>query len=72
MSLTKNLKLIGVMATKGVTIKGLAEMIGMSYSTLQRKIAGRSPFDTAEIKQIMIALELTPDEAADIFLGGRD
>ena len=65
----KNMKLKGAMASKGITIQALADRVGMSYSTLQLKISGKSTFDTDEAKKIMSALDLTQEEAADIFLG---
>ena len=63
-----NMKLKGVMASRGYSIKRLAGAIGVNYNTLQRKISGNANFTLVEANQISKALNMTLDEAYAAFL----
>ena len=56
------------LALRGMTIKDLAERIGMSISTLSNKINGRNEFTASEIAQIQAVLNIPDEEVLDIFI----
>lgn len=56
------------LALRGMTIKDLAEAIGMSISTLSNKINGKSEFTASEIAQIQTALNIPDEEVLEIFI----
>lgn len=51
----------------GLSLSRLAETLGMSESTLYRKISGDSDFYRHEIIEIRGVLNLSPDEVSKIF-----
>lgn len=51
----------------GFSLARLAEALGMSESTLYRKISGDSDFYRHEIIEIRGILKLSPDEISKIF-----
>lgn len=62
-------KLAGAIASKGLTQKKLAEMIGVSKNTISAKINNKSSFDTDEIERICRVLGIKDViEKANIFL----
>lgn len=56
------------LALRGMTIKVLAETIGMPISTLSNKINGRNEFLPSEIAQIQAVLNIPDEEVLDIFI----
>lgn len=62
-------KLAGAIASKGLTQKKLAEMIGVSKNTISAKINNKSSFNTDEIERICRVLGIKDViEKANIFL----
>lgn len=62
-------KLAGAIASKGLTQKKLAEMIGISKNTISAKMNNKSSFDTDEIERICRVLGIKDvTEKANIFL----
>ena len=61
-------KLKSYLALRGMTIKDLAERIGMSISTLSNKINSRNEFTASEIAQIQTVLNIPDEEVLDIFI----
>jgi predicted transcriptional regulator len=59
-------KLKGKIVEKGLTIGKLASMIGINRSTLYRKL-NASTLTVKEVNLIVKALELSREEAIDIF-----
>jgi predicted transcriptional regulator len=51
----------------GFTLESFAAELGMSYTTLYRKINGNSDFTRAEIQDIKRILKLTNSETLSIF-----
>lgn len=51
----------------GVPLNQLADMLGISESTLFRKMSGSSDFYRHEIIEIRKVLKLTPEEVSKIF-----
>lgn len=67
--LNKNL-LKAAMAKAGYTQKSLAEHVGIGESTLSSRISGKTYFNTEEIDNICLVLQIIKNnEKADIFLG---
>jgi transposase-like protein len=62
-------KLKGKMVEKDVNVESLAAKIGMNKSTLYRKLNEGDGFTTGEAQKIKVELNLTNDEARDIFFG---
>lgn len=48
----------------GLTVKGLADQAGMSYTSLRRKLAADYPFDTDELAALADVLDCTPRQLA--------
>ena len=48
------------MVAAGYNAKTLAPVCGIPYTTLFRRLAGHSPFNTAELDQVSTALDTTP------------
>lgn len=62
-------KLRGKIVEAGMTQRDLADACGCSANTLSRKINGKTPFDTRDIRLICEALSITDNaEKAEIFL----
>ena len=67
MTNSKNLKLKAEMLTRGITPHNLADMIGINYSTVLRKLSGESHFTVEEVLRVKQGLRLTKAKAAEIF-----
>ena len=63
----RKLLLKGKLMTKGITLKALAQHMGISYIALYRKMRGTSSFTVPEIKTISELLGLTAEEMNYIF-----
>lgn len=61
-------KLKGKMREKKVPYKKCADFLGISNTTVNDKINGKTRFYVDEIEQLSILLELTLEEKIDIFL----
>lgn len=61
----KRLKI--AMVEVGITYADLAKKIGVSYTTLYRKITGATEFTLPELRSIVEALQLTEAEMHTIF-----
>ena len=62
-------KLKGKIAESGKSIAEVAEKLGISSSTLYRKLANNGePITIKEANDLVEILSIEPDEAADIFL----
>lgn len=61
-------KLKAKMIENGLTVDKTAELIGVSKSTLYRKLNGRVKLTINEAAQLKHILELTDLEALEIFL----
>ena len=57
------------MDNKGVSVEMLAKEIGIDRSTLYRKLSADGKFKISEAQKIRAALNLTDDEASNIFFG---
>lgn len=62
-------RLLGFIASAGLTQTSLAQKIGMNKDTLSLKINNRSDFKTGEIERICSVLQITKAaDKVDIFL----
>lgn len=61
-------KLKGKMVEKGFTVETLSAAIGIDRSTLYRKLEAIEKFTIGEARKIKLVLELTNEEAVQIFL----
>ncbi|SFJ26964.1 helix-turn-helix domain-containing protein [Terrisporobacter glycolicus] len=61
-------KLKGKLREKNVTYKKCADFLGLSDTTVNDKINGKTRFYIDEIEKLSSMLELTVDEKIDIFL----
>lgn len=61
-------KLKGKMVEKGFTVETLSAAIGIDRSTLYRKLEAIEKFTIGEARKIKVVLELTNEEAVQIFL----
>lgn len=61
-------KLKGKIVERGMNIEGLAEMIGIDRSSLYRKLNNSEKITIGEAVKMKDALEMSDDEAFDIFL----
>lgn len=52
---------------KNMTKEDLSKGLGMSYTSLQQRVKGRTDFKLGEIKKIKQILGLTKDQTAEIF-----
>lgn len=52
---------------KNITKEDLSKGLGMSYTSLQQRVKGRTDFKLGEIKKIKQILGLTKDQTAEIF-----
>ena len=62
-------KLKHKMAEKGLNVEILATIIGVDRSTMYRKLNEGGKITVSDALKIKSALELTCDEATDIFFG---
>lgn len=65
----KILKLRGKMVERGYNVEALAAKIGVDRATLYRKLNDGEKFTIGDAKKIKTALELTGEEANEIFFG---
>ena len=65
--MVKIAKLKGVIVEKSTTQEAVADMIGIDRSTFYRKMKNDGNFTLKEAKDIKEALQLTNQEAIDIF-----
>ena len=68
MTRKKNYKLINFLDMRGSNLTLLAEILGVSYSTIQNKITGKTKFSTRDIVIIRDNFHLSAEEVADLFL----
>ncbi|NMB32719.1 MAG: helix-turn-helix transcriptional regulator [Clostridium sp.] len=61
-------KLKGARVAKGFTQEDMAEKLDISTKTYNRKELGIVEFNRREIAELVKALDLTNDEAGEIFL----
>ena len=66
--MNKNL-LKSIIYKKGLTIKKVAEMLGITRISLSIKISGKTPFSIKDIKNLRKILGLTDKEIIKIFIG---
>ena len=64
-------KLKGKITERGLSIKKLAGMIGVDRSSLYRKLGNAEKITIGEASKMKDALELTNEEASDIFFGNN-
>ena len=55
-------KLLGRLKEKGLTQDKFAELLGMSGTTLSKKLNGKSEWTQAEINKACEILEINPEE----------
>lgn len=67
--MTNSSKLKAKIAEAGLTMKGLANKIGVSGATFSQKVNGKIKFSQEDIRKIDLELNLTPDDIKEIFLG---
>lgn len=60
-------ELKGKITARGLTIQAFCDQFGFVRSTFDRKLNGPSEFDRDEIERIINALNLTWEEARNIF-----
>ena len=61
-------KLKGKIAEKGLSVEKLAQQIGVDRSSLYRKLNNAEKITIGEASRMKDVLEMTPEEAALIFL----
>ena len=61
-------KLKGKIVEKGMNVDKLAELVNINRSSMYRKLNRFEKITIGEANKIKAALELTDEEAADIFL----
>lgn len=61
-------RLKGKIVEKGMNVEQLAEMVDIDRSSMYRKLNKFEKITIGEANKIKVALELTDEEAADIFL----
>lgn len=69
--MVKTAKLRGTIVEKSTTQEAIADLIGIDRSTFYRKMKNDGNFTLKEAKDIKEALNLTNEEAIDIFLLDR-
>lgn len=57
------------LVAKGMNVEDLAKKIGLDRSSLYRKLAGQQKMTIKDAQNIKAALNLTSNEARDIFFG---
>lgn len=65
--MTKANKLKGLIVAQGLTQSKVAESIGIDKTTLSRKINNSTPFTVEEAKKIASLLDMTAEQATEIF-----
>ncbi len=64
-------KLRGKIMEQGLTLGGLAQMIGISPSTLGRKIRNVTDMTLGEVEDIRCILKIPPERVMDYFFERR-
>ena len=64
-------KFLGKVMTLGLTTSDVAQSLGVTISTLSRKINGKSEFTRSEIQAIRNLLKLSPNEVDEIFFASE-
>ena len=62
-------KLKSKMVEKGMNVEALAGKLGVDRSTLYRKLDSSEKFTIGEANKIKVELDLTNEEATEIFFG---
>lgn len=60
-------KLKGKIVERGMNVEALADKLGIDRSTLYRKLNAGEKFTIGEAQKIKASLDLTDNEASDIF-----
>lgn len=60
-------KLLGLMREKGITQEELAKKIGISSTTLNKRLKNNSQFQQDEMRKILSTLGLTIEDVVPIF-----
>ena len=60
-------KLLGRMKEKGYSQERLAEYVGISANSLNRKLSGKLDFKASEIEKVSVALDIGNSELYDYF-----
>ena len=60
-------KLRAKMVENGYTLKTLSKAMGLSISTIQRKVSGTCEFSRDEIEKLSKVLKLNSEQIIDIF-----
>ena len=66
--MVNTLKLKAVILERGMTQEQVADAMGISPVTLNRKINNKREFTVSEVKQLQTILKLTDEEVRLIFL----
>ncbi len=61
-------KLRAKIAERGTTMTEIAKRIRIDPSSMSRKVKGSNDFTVGEMQAIVTELQMTPNEAMDIFL----
>ena len=61
-------KLRAKIAERGTTMTEIAKRIRIDPSSMSRKVKGSNDFTVGEMQAIVAELQMTPNEAMDIFL----
>lgn len=69
--MTDTLEFKAVMIKRGLTLKKLANLVGISNTTLSYKINNKREFTSSEMEAIRKALNLTEDERNRIFFANN-
>ena len=64
-------KLLGRLKEKGLTQDKFAELLGMSGTTLSKKLNGKSEWTQAEINKACEILEINPEEIPVYFFKAK-
>ncbi|CRT88975.1 phage repressor [Streptococcus equi subsp. equi] len=67
--MAKSNKLKGLIVEHGLTQGEVAKNIGIDKTTLSRKINNSTPFTVEEAKKIAKLLEMSAEQATEIFFG---
>lgn len=67
MSIFNYSKLLGEIKANGFTQKQIADKIGISETSFNKKLKGNSQFNQTEIKQILACLNLNISQVAEYF-----
>lgn len=68
MEVTKANKLKGKIVEKGTNVESLSEIVGIDKATFYRKLKNFDNFTIGETLKIKDALNLSREDASDIFL----